>query len=154
MTTLWKLGTVLCLPLLAACGASGAKPASSGSIAAPRVGTAPAPRTTSPARIPQTQPTAPATGGFVPPRIMNVPGLEGVIGQSASGLEQRFGSPDLDVREGDARKLQYRGQACVLDIYLYPVVPGAEATATYVEARRASDSLDVDRAACVAALRR
>jgi hypothetical protein len=32
--------------------------------------------------------------------------------------------------------------------------PGAEPVATYVDARRPSDGLDVDRAACVAALQR
>jgi hypothetical protein len=83
---------------------------------------------------------------------MNLPGLENVIGQSAAGLQARFGAPRLDVREGDARKLQFSGEACVLDVYLYPLRPGAEPTATYVDARRASDALDVDRAACVAAL--
>jgi hypothetical protein len=41
----------------------------------------------------------------------------------------------------------------VLDVYLYPLTQGAEPTATYVDARRASDGLDVDRARCVAALR-
>ncbi len=85
---------------------------------------------------------------------MNVPGLEGVIGQNTRGLQQQFGAPRLDVREGDARKLQFTGGACVLDIYLYPLSPGAEPTATYVDARRASDGLDVDRAACVNALKR
>ncbi len=85
---------------------------------------------------------------------MNVPGLDGVIGASATGLERQFGQADLNVREGDARKFQYRREACVLDIYLYPLRPGAEPTATYVDARRSSDGLDVDRAACVAAVRR
>ena len=56
--------------------------------------------------------------------------------------------------EGDARKLQFAGEPCVLDIYLYPLRPGAEPTATYVDARRTSDALDVDRAACVRALGR
>jgi len=58
------------------------------------------------------------------------------------------------VLEGDARKLQFVGEACVLDVYLYPMSPGAEPTATYVDARRASDALDVDRIACANALKR
>jgi hypothetical protein len=41
----------------------------------------------------------------------------------------------------------------VLDVYLYPPSPGATPSATYVDARRPSDGLDVDRAACVRALR-
>lgn len=85
---------------------------------------------------------------------MNMPGLEWVIGRSDSALTNLFGAPALTVKEGDARKLQFRGTPCVLDVYLYPLSPGAEPSATYVEARRASDGLDVDRAACAAALRR
>ena len=59
----------------------------------------------------------------------------------------------LDVVEGDARKLQFSGEPCVLDIYLYPMRKGGEPAATYVDARRSSDGLDVDRASCIAALR-
>ena len=84
---------------------------------------------------------------------MNMPGLEGVIGADAESLQRMFGTARLNVWEGDARKLQFTGEACVLDVYLYPLRPGAKPTATYVDARRASDGLDVDRAACVAALR-
>jgi hypothetical protein len=40
----------------------------------------------------------------------------------------------------------------VLDAYLYPPETGTRATATYVDARR-GDGRDVDRGACVAALR-
>ena len=85
---------------------------------------------------------------------MNVPGLEGVIGRDGTALANIFGPPRLEVKEGDAMKLQFSGQACVLDIYLYPLRPGAQPSATHVEARRASDGEDVDRAACVRALRR
>jgi hypothetical protein len=42
----------------------------------------------------------------------------------------------------------------VLDVFLYPLKPGAAPVATYVDARRASDGRDVDRAACIAALMR
>jgi hypothetical protein len=81
------------------------------------------------------------------------PGLEGVVGARAQDLIDQFGPARIDVWEGDARKLQFTGQPCVLDIYLYPAAPGREPEATYVEARRASDGQDVDRAACVSALR-
>ena len=83
-----------------------------------------------------------------------MPGLEGVIGANAGDLTRQFGQPRLDVWEGDARKLQFTGSACVLDIYLYPSAQGRDPQATYVEARRASDGRDVDRAACVSALRK
>ncbi len=104
-------------------------------------------------RIPPTQP-APSATGFRSAKVMNLPGLDGIIGAERAGLLSRFGQPRLDVVEGDVRKLQFVGTACVLDIFLYPPVPGAEPRATYVDARRSSDGLDVDRAACAAALQR
>lgn len=77
-----------------------------------------------------------------------------MIGGGAGDLTRLFGPPRLDVQEGDARKLQFVGPACVLDIYLYPQGAGGEPRATYAEARRSTDAREVDRAACVAALRR
>jgi hypothetical protein len=88
------------------------------------------------------------------PQVQRLPGLESVIGFDARALTDEFGTPRLDVREGDARKLQFGGEACVLDVYLYPPDKGGTPRATYVDARRASDGQDVDRAACVAALRK
>jgi len=130
---------------LAACGpTTGAKVASTPAAGKPaRV-----------AAVPPTKPAPPATGGFRTARVMNLPGLEGVIGADTAALQRQFGTPRLDVWEGDARKLQFSGEACVLDVYLYPPSPGAAPTATYVDARRASDGLDVDRASCVRALKR
>ena len=93
----------------------------------------------------------PSTGRTPPPRTVTVPPTNP---RRASQLEQIFGPARLDVLEGDARKLQFVGEQCVLDVYLYPLRPGAEPTATYVDARRSSDALDVDRAACAKALRR
>ena len=77
-----------------------------------------------------------------------------MIEKDGTALANMFGPPRLDVKEGDMRKLQFAGEACVLDVFLYPLRPNAEPVATYVDARRSSDGLDVDRAACVAALRR
>lgn len=140
-----RLAALAVLPLLGACAS--AIPQSSppaGSPSASRPVTAP----------PPTRPAPPsAAAGFRAPKVMNLPGLEGVIGADADALQRMFGTARLNVWEGDARKLQFTGEACVLDVYLYPLRPGAEPTATYVDARRASDGLDVDRAACVAALR-
>ena len=88
------------------------------------------------------------------PRILTAPGLEGVIGATPDALIRQFGPARLDVWEGDARKLQFAGRTCVLDVFLYPATPSSrEVTATYVETRRASDGQDTDRAACVASLR-
>ena len=103
---------------------------------------------------PPSRPQQPAPQGFVTPQILRLPGLERVIERDATALRNTFGPPRLDVREGDMRKLQFSGEACVLDVYLYPLRPGGEPVATYVDARRPSDGLDVDRAACVAALAR
>ena len=86
-------------------------------------------------------------------QVLSLPGLEGVIGQTEAGLVRTFGPARLEVWEGDARKLQFFGSQCVLDIYLYPDAQGREPQATYLEARRPSDGQDVDRAACVAALK-
>ncbi|NVE95346.1 hypothetical protein HUO12_10590 [Altererythrobacter sp. JGD-16] len=88
------------------------------------------------------------------PQIMRAPGLENVIGASASQLERRFGQARLRVQEGDALKLQFSGEPCVLDVYLYPMRQSSTPSATHVEARRASDGKPVDRASCVEALRR
>lgn len=140
-----QLAVALAVPaLLSACGGSAttARPQSASSVAAPQ-------------RIPpQTQPQRPITPDWRSARVMDIPGLEGVIGADAGTLTRQFGPARLDVKEGDVRKLQFSGGACVLDIYLYPPSQNAEPRATYVDARRASDGLDVDRAACVAALRK
>lgn len=85
--------------------------------------------------------------------VQMAPGLEGVIGANLGQLTRMFGEPRLDVWEGDARKLQFTGTACVLDVFLYPSTTSKEPHATYVETRRSSDGQNVDRAACVAALR-
>lgn len=132
------------LAVLAACG-----PATGTGVAS-----TPAPAPARVAAVPATKPAPPPAAGFRAARVMSLPGLEGVIGADLVALQRQFGSPRLDVHEGDARKLQFSGEACVLDVYLYPPSAGATPTATYVDARRASDGLDVDRASCVRALRR
>ncbi len=86
------------------------------------------------------------------PQFRMEPGLEQVIGASQAQLVGQFGQPRLDVWESDARKLQFSGAACILDIYLYPTSRSRDPLATFAEARR-SDGRDVDKAACVAALR-
>ena len=87
-----------------------------------------------------------------PPTFSTV-GLENVMGKTARTLEAQFGQPDLDIREGTARKLQFAGQVCVLDAYLYPPERGREPVVRYVDARL-PDGRDVDRASCAAALTR
>lgn len=105
-------------------------------------------------QVPPTRPPPAATQGFRAPQIMQGPGLEGVIRADAAALARQFGQPRLDVVEGDMRKLQFGGNSCVLDVFLYPLQRGGTPVATWVQARRASDGQEVDRAACIAALRR
>lgn len=88
------------------------------------------------------------------PSFQAIPGAEGVIGSNESQLVRMFGEPRLNVWEGDARKLQFTGKACLLDVYLYPSTASKEPRASYIDARRVSDGQDVDRAACIAALRK
>ena len=82
-----------------------------------------------------------------------ISGLERVMGQNAASLTQLFGTPNADVREGTARKLQFQGTFCVLDTYLYPGKNGGEPTVTYLDTRQ-PDGSPIDRASCVAALAR
>jgi hypothetical protein len=104
--------------------------------------------------VPPTAPAPPPKPVFRAPAVQQMPGLDSVIDKDAAALLRALGKPQLDVHEGDMRKLQFAGEPCVLDVYLYPLKPGSEPVATYVDARRASDGLDVDRAACIAALMR
>jgi len=98
------------------------------------------------------RPATPASNVAKPPP-MPVSGLDRVIGQNAAGLTQLFGTPDADIREGGARKLQFQGSFCVLDTYLYPGKSGGEPKVTYVDTRQ-PDGSPIDRASCVAALER
>ncbi len=129
------LALLLPLPLLAACASTGATPSTSG------------------ATVP-TPVRAPVRRTPPPVMVQALPGTEGVIGAARADLLRQFGPARRAVWGGDARKLQWSGQACVLDVYLYPKGVGAEPQATYVDARRPSDGRDVDRAACIAALRK
>ena len=94
-----------------------------------------------PAAPVQTQNTYPSTG------------LESVLGRTARIVTGLLGTPALDVREGPARKLQFLGPACVLDLYLYPPRAGGDPIVTHIDARL-PDGRDMDRASCVAALSR
>jgi len=134
MKPLRSLIALLAVSALSACG---------GNVASTP---APAPQKV-PVRVPVRRPPPPAA-------VQSIPGLEGVIGATAADLTRQFGQPRLEVFEGDARKLQFSGSACVLDIYLYPAAQGREPQASFVEARRASDGQEVDRVACVGALRK
>lgn len=95
--------------------------------------------------------SAPRPAPAPPP--LNPAGLERVLGKDAKTLVALFGDPDLDIREGAARKYQFTSPLCVLDVYLYPPQPGSVPVANYVEARTPAGA-DFDRASCIAALAR
>ncbi len=138
-----RIAILFVLSLLAACGSSGSGKVQSASapVAVPRQSS----------RLP---PVRPVVKRPPPPaQVLAAPGLEGVIGATSPDLVRQFGPARLDVWEGDARKLQFTGPACVLDVFLYPPSAGHEPQTTYVEARRASDGKDVDRVTCISALR-
>ncbi len=103
---------------------------------------------------PAAAPPPPRGTGVGAPQVMAAAGLEGVIGSSAAALARRFGEPRIDLAEGDVRKLQYAGSACVLDIYLYPLGQGAEPTATHVEARLRQGGGAADAGACIRQIER
>lgn len=100
-----------------------------------------------------------ACGPVTPPpqamvsRPITLTGLERVMGKDARALILLFGTPDQDVREVKARKLQFASAICVLDAYLYPPGAGREPIVTYLDARLPNGD-DFDRASCVAALSR
>lgn len=88
-----------------------------------------------------------------PPPTRSEAGLDRVLGRDARALISLFGTPNQDVREDAARKLQYASGVCVLDAYLYPSAPGREPVVTHVDARLPTGE-DIDRASCIAALSR
>ena len=140
----------LAVPVFAAMLLSACATAPSGTQTAP-----PPPRPPAQSQsVPPSAPPPPPVEGFRMPEIMQGPGLSGVIREGANSLVAQFGQPRLDVAEGDMRKLQFASGACVMDIFLYPLRPDAEPVATWIETRRASDGAEVDRLACMQALRR
>jgi len=86
-----------------------------------------------------------------PPPIRAEAGLDRVMGRDLRALISLFGTPNQDVREEPARKIQYASGVCVLDAYLYPPGPGREPLVTHVDARLPTGE-DIDRASCIAAL--
>jgi len=73
-----------------------------------------------------------------------------LYGLTAQELVGHFGKPAMQIREGTSAKLQFRGNRCVLDAYLYPSRDG-QLRVTYVDTRGPSGA-DMDQAACILAL--
>jgi len=75
-----------------------------------------------------------------------------LLGLTAQELVGQLGNPQLQVREGNSLKLQFRTTRCVLDAYLYPSASGSgPLKVTFVDTRTAS-GVGADQAACISAL--
>jgi hypothetical protein len=88
---------------------------------------------------------------IAPPLVRAATGIDRILGKDARSLTQLFGSPAQDVREENARKLQFTSNDCILDAYLYPPSKGREPVVTYVAART-PDGKDAERQSCINAL--
>lgn len=90
--------------------------------------------------------TSPEPAPQPPPQVRQ----SSLYGLNPQDLVGHFGKPALQVHEGSSVKLQFRGQRCVLDAYLYPSRDG-QLRVTYVDTRGPSGA-DMDQAACILAL--
>jgi len=90
--------------------------------------------------------SVPAPVPTPPPQVRQ----SSLYGLTAQELVGHFGKPALQIREGTSAKLQFRGNRCVLDAYLYPARDG-QLRVTYVDTRGPSGA-DMDQAACILAL--
>jgi hypothetical protein len=89
-----------------------------------------------------------------PARIVPAPAVRergDLIGLDANALVERFGSPRLQVREGDGTKLQFAAGSCLLDAYLYPGPSGGVPRTAHVDTR-SRDGRSMDQAGCIALL--
>ena len=105
------------------------------------------------AAVPPPRTTAPPVTAAPPPSIVRPVQNNSLIGQSAEAIGRLFGKPRLDVTEGAARKLQFEGKACIIDIYFYAPRAGAHPVATHVDART-PDGRNAEPDSCVDTLRR
>ena len=89
---------------------------------------------------------------FRAPEVMDGRGVRGIIGKQAASLTNRFGDPRIDLIEGDARKLQFASQLCVLDVFLYPMEAGQAPVATHIVTRLRKGGGQIDNTACINAV--
>ncbi len=89
---------------------------------------------------------------LVPSLAVREAGLQEIIGASGPALVKRFGKARIDLKEGNARKLQFAGEECVLDIFLYPLQSGQDPVATHIEARNRKTGEASDQAVCAGIL--
>ena len=97
------------------------------------------------AQVPKEPVTPPVTPVVPQPRESGT-----LIGLTGAELVGRFGRPELQIREGNSLKIQFRSSRCVLDAFLYPGA-GAQYRVTHVEARALS-GVDITQPACISDL--
>ncbi len=86
------------------------------------------------------------------PTLRPPPPMPSLVGYDAKRLGELFGTPDIDVAEGNARKLQFVNETCVLDAFLYPPRQGEKPVTTFVDTRdRRGNAVDADT--CLRSLR-
>lgn len=95
---------------------------------------------------------SPGANAFRSPAVQSSAGIESVIGQAAAALTRRFGEARIDLSEGDARKLQFTADDCVLDVFLYPLEANSTPVATHIEARSRIGGESTDRGRCITAV--
>lgn len=78
--------------------------------------------------------------------------FERLLNKDAASVMEILGLPVQDAQDGPARRLQFAGPACILDVYLYPPEDGGEPRVTYAAARVA-DGREADRNVCITILR-
>lgn len=103
--------------------------------------------------IPGSPPPRPGITPPPPAAVVRPVQQNSLIGNNVDAVGRMFGKPRLDINEGPARKLQFAGAACILDIYFYPARAGTEPVATHVDART-PDGRNAEVDSCAAALRR
>lgn len=94
------------------------------------------------ARVPVEEPVTPSKPLPQQPREAGT-----LIGLTGAELVGRLGRPELQIREGNSLKVQFRGKTCVLDAYLYPGA-GSQYRVTHVDTRNTAGA-DLPQPACI-----
>lgn len=91
---------------------------------------------------PPASPSMPYSGIAVLPPINDDPAQ--LMGLDRKELNETLGEPALIRRDGDAEVWQYRGDRCVLDLFLY----GAEKKVEHIDLRNRGDGDDAEVRDC------
>jgi hypothetical protein len=90
--------------------------------------------------------TEPPSGGWEQPRVQ-------LTGMGPAQLDKLLGPPQFKRNDGPAHLMQYRNDACVLDVFVYENRDTGEARVEHVEARDYG-LREMSETACLSALLR